>query len=269
MVKLGRIHPEKFTLLQPFDDGPVKFLKRALWRTGSNGALFLDTLFSLPISAFVDQHFDRRRTIPASFNKSDRYKKIVKQVGAVLWDIRDNYLLAMHDSEWDLLLDFLRKIYAYCRLPMRGFAGAFFFPEENKSVQMLVPPLTGFDPRKTDWLEYLFTIAPSGLFLPLFGMIANITVPVVDDEFVTALHPGYKMLEDLGYIESEGLKEAVSVWTEDNRRRAKLLLKRGGNPDNLKPLYLCRCLLSIPSHFHFLFSGPTPVEKTFTIAGLM
>lgn len=268
MEELGRIHPDKFDRLVPEEDGPIKFVKRALYR--DIDSLYLDFLISLPISAYIDNQYGSRTT-PPDLTSYKCAKMVAVATGQVLWDVREHHL-DLDDRDILYLNTFLRTTYRYMNFPIEGrLPGALLqIGDQKVQIKFTIPSLQfdRYDPRNSDWLEYLLDHTSQMFFsIPVLVEFRTSTVPDPNDEVYVPMQKGWKVLEDCGYVSVESLYEVVMVLNEGNKRRLRWALKVDRSDNRLQ---LCRvvCLKEIPLMFHdlpmfsdaFLLRGGVPVN---------
>jgi len=249
MQELGRIHPEKFSMLEPTEDGPIKFVKRALFR--DLDSLYLDFLISLPISAYVDNIYGSR-TIPPNLTSYQCAKMVGVSVGQVLWDVRTHHL-DLDSKDMEYLSLFLLTIYRSMKFPIRGaLPGASILLDDSRAViKFTIPSIhfASYDPREMDWLEHLLDNSTQMFFsLPILDEFRTVPIPDIGDELFAPSQKGWKVIEDCGYVSVEPLWEVVTVMNESNKRRLRWMLKTDRLDSRLQ---LCRivCLRMIPEMF--------------------
>jgi len=266
LQKLGTIEYSKFQILQPYEEGPAKFTKRGTFRDG--GKLFIDFLYGLPISVFIDGIFDSRRTLHGDFTWRMRISKTVIAIGQLLWRIRDRYYETMPDEEYRYLINFLRLIYRSLKLP---FSGSVHLPtlylEDPKDLPpafpLILPILSpGYDYRRSDWLEDVLAQRPTGLVIPDYIAFFKIPVPIIGDKEILPRTRDMKVLEDMGYITMKTRHIYVNEWNETNRRLVRQMLKRftSSRRQDVFQSVDVEFIRTIPDKFLFMFDVPLQVD---------
>lgn len=227
MSRLGSIHPEKFEILEPEQDGPLKFTKRAFWR--DIGHLFCEILYNLPIAPYVDQQYGER-TVPVDIDDYFRAKRVATSTGSLLSQIH-LYRYEVPDEDMKILATFLDCTYSMMQLPRRGFLpGAYFNTSDGVKMSFFCLPaieLSKYDPRQVDWLEYLFESTNQEFFaIPYVSDYFRVPKPSCGDEICMPRSAALRILEDFGYVSTTACTEIVRELSESNRRRVKQMLNR-------------------------------------------
>lgn len=258
---LGDIQYEKFESLEPGDQGPLRYLKRALYRN-PDSSLYLDYLLVLPIPNYADGELGHR-TEPANFDWINRIKKISIQTGQLFWDL---YSLDSYEKdrvEMVDLLKYLSVLYNMLQMPKGGaLPGAKIRLPGGQvlTIGFAIPSLkvSEYDPRYVDWLEFQFTRHQEAYDLPVYCQRSHKPkCPEPGDVVYSGIAPLWTALEDLGYVETERLTERVFFLDESNRRR--LRKKLGREVDSHVRMVEIRCCRYIPDTFLPFFSDPDHV----------
>jgi len=253
MSKLGYIHPDKNSYLAPYDEGPFKFIKRAMSRDES-GRFYLDYLLNLPISAYVDFKFGHRNT-PPDLTTYDCMKKTAVAVGSLLWSIYN--LRAIEDmdiltSAVHELHPFLREVYLSCSFPMGGsLPGSLLrIGGLERQTTFAIPSIRfeSYNPADEDWLEFLFNSLDQVFFsIPILSERFLVRKPEPGETVYGPITTGLKFAEDFGYVEITELREVIVGLSESNQRRIRNAIKRKGT--RLQKNGEIRCLKEIPEIF--------------------
>jgi len=258
---IGTIERSKFTTIPPFKPGPAKFLKRGTWR--DIHTLFIDTLYPLPISVYIDGDYDPRRTVNENFTWEMRMKKTIISIGQLLWKIRDAYFESMEDDEYTYLLTWIRHIYSSLHLPYRGgcLVPSIVRKHEpnTRMLPLLVPDVTGnFDHRLEDWLEVLLDRRPEGLVIPDYVGFYRISRPIKGQKHFLPRTREIKALEDMEVVKMKTVHVEITYWNEDTKRHVKQFLKRFSISKDFFQLVEVEFLEDVPDRFMFLFD---PIES--------
>lgn len=268
MSTLGNIHVEKFQVIAPHDEGPAKFVKRGTFRDGNK--LFIDFLYGLPISVYVDMSYDPRRTVNEQMTWKKRITKTVIAIGQLLWRIRDRYYESMPEEEYRALIKFLRTIYTRLRIPFRGgvLVPSLFYEDDPDSSSsrrhfpLIVPDLSGIDYRERDWLEEILAREPEGLVIPEYVGFYKVPVPTSGDRILLPRTKDMKVLEDMGYVEMSTVHNQITHWSQSNKRMVRQMVGRflSGRRADLFQLTEVTFLKEIPDKFLFMFDLPAKID---------
>jgi len=271
MQTLGDIAPEKFNIMVPGDEGPIRFLKRGLYRY--EDYFQFDYLLNLPHPIYIDGRVGYR-TIEVPDFEGCRYR-VVTTIGALLWNIYDRHVNTqdvMEDDEIKLLRIYLNSLYIAFKLPRSGFLpGANI---DGKRLHYACPPIVSllehrFDPRKCDWLEYLFDNHLQDLYLinmyteksGIRRLFAGETVYCGQNRLLT-------LLEDLEMVKTRPLSEMVTNLTSVNKRTIRITLGRVHSPNRVTLLEVF-VIVDIPAVFDSLFIGPYEERSNVALANYM
>jgi hypothetical protein len=260
MNRIGTIHPEKFDILCPGPGGSfIKFLKRRLTRLDSD--FLLSVLFDFPTPPYIDGNC-HQRTEPPSFTIVDRINKVAGQVGALLWDIKENPTIVT-DEDLNMVNIFLGDAYKSMKLPYSGFLPGYSietsYQQRTRMVCCLPPLPLHFDPRTTDWLEHLFGNPPQPYFeVPNMTTHTDIFKFNKGDEFHVGESNLLSALEDLGIVKTELCLEQLFVGNVANLRvLRKILQKSSPSEVHLNKVIVLR---DYPESFESLFIERSLVE---------
>jgi hypothetical protein len=247
MSRLGRIHPEKFSFIEPEEEGPMKFLKRGVWRE-ANGPV-IDFLMDFPLACYVDERYGTR-TIPPNFDEKKRLKTFSSQVGSLLWSVFAN--THVEDQDVSIISVFLQAAYSRLRLPFGGKIGTVQPFGDSFQVQLFLPSIKfdEYDPRYRDWLEHAMDGATEGVSVPIYVSKEVPRIPTTSILYA-AQSKVWRALEDLEIVRTEEQREMIILDNETNRRKVKQLLRR--TDSDLFPLLKVFILVPIPERFLFIF----------------
>jgi hypothetical protein len=253
--RLGSINRTKFQIVAPYDEGPMKFMKRGLWREKHH--LSTNILITLPTPAYVDG-ITGNRTIPPDFSLKARYKKTVIAVGSLLWSIRLNEM-DLDEKDLALFRLYMDEIYNLMHLPYGGaLRNHALIPGTTDTVDAFVPPLPDkntYDIRKDDWEEFLFDAnMDEHMMLPVLTEEFQIPCPMEGDSVYVSDSRYWRVLEAMGYVKRTKIRERRKLDDEQNRRRAKNVIK--GKPRGYHDLVRLDTLATIPEKFSFMFCDP-------------
>lgn len=259
---IGHLHPDKEGIIPAYDWNTIgKFLKRRLERV--DGGIWISSLLSFPLPNLIDGVYGFRSASPDSDHK--RIGKIMKAIGALMWSITGD-CPGLTDRDYRLVSIYLREIYerlgASPRGSLEGFhpkKSACHSPDSCGMVRLAYPPIRfdyEFEPWRGDWL--LFLLARDGqiahVTAPVLTTQSRIDKPVQDDILFCPSLGVYQVLVDLGYIETEEIKEVLDLSIEANRD--KFVSHVRGERRFFVPLIRLKCLRPIPEKFDFIFATP-------------
>jgi hypothetical protein len=251
--KIGTLERSKTSIIPPYEEGPLKFVKRALYR-GDDG-LFIDFLLKLPLPVLIDERYGNRS--PPDFDDYKRTKIVATTVGALIWDLTTHWQ-ELTDHDITLLTHYLQMTYHSLHLsPDGGLPGSplYINGQRIRSTYAYPPiPSAEFSPFQTDWLEFLMDQQVSyNITLPKLSPSFQAAVPDPGEEYCCTIEPTMKVLEDLGHIEEMGMvTEEVIFLTDANKRTLRAAIKK--DERGLKPVYRYRCINDIPEHFHYAYA---------------
>jgi hypothetical protein len=258
LSQIGIIVPDKSSELPPGDPGPMRYTKRALYRSEDN-RFRIDNLLTFPLAAIIDGK-DLPFHTPLQLDEYKRRKTFAVSTSSLLWDVL-RYGEEISDVELDLLRKFLHEAYNMIGLPKSGALPGYSIKHIGK-VLFAIPSIdfSTYDPRTIDWLEFAFDQTYTyEISIPLVGEPGITTqIPLYGEEIVVARHPIWKILEDLEIVEIEVLSEAVQFMTDDNRRRLRSIIKTSHAVDRVVQMIRVSIVKDVPESFHSLFV-PLPV----------
>lgn len=255
--KIGILHPEKTSVIHPWSEGVMKFLKRRLDRTETG--FRLDFLFKLPLPVLVDKRYGGRT--PPDLSWYETAKKVATTIGQLVWSLTthwDNYV----QQDLDILHTFLYPFYNHFGFKTIGsLPNQHPWKHEGQSVTLdfAYPPINfiEFSPFQTDWLEWLLDRDYQSFQVPVLMSTFTPQVPSLGETYYATQDKGWKMLEDLGYLqEGTVLRQTVSKLEGENRRRFVNFIH--GLSRDLFLVYSYTCIKEIPEQYHFLYA-PYPV----------
>jgi len=257
LQSLGSISVEKFGIVRPQKPEYAKFLKRGFLR--ADGHIYRTILLNFPISAFIDEQY-AGRTLPPNLTDKSRLERVVGQIGQLLWEV---FKAGDEITDYDIAILYrcLKKIYFELGFPMDGTLSAFRVSKRIPSpviVKKALPSILfdKFDPRYGDWLEYLMDNHVGPINIPMFGITPVQPIKPSEGEsiYVDSRNPGFKALEDMGYVKVDDLSEDIYLNSEDSRRKIRRMIGRIRDKD-LRRFSLMTCVREIPSRYDFLFQA--------------
>jgi len=257
LSEVAKLHPEKCTIVEPLDEDPFRFLKRAFYRE-PNGRIFRDDLFNLPNSALIFRDFTGR-DVRIEDEKTFFATRIAKQTGALLWAIQYSEP-PLSDVELEAVRKYLVVAYRSSNLPQQGcLPGMRTIPQETRydMYKMAVPSIRFdiFDPRIGDWLEHLLYESQQSSFnVPVMGFKTPMPLPPKDSIVFVTKGAGWSFLEDFGYIERSLLIEVKDYLTDMDRDNFRAMIKRSNHLSDKLPLYRVEVIGHIPEIFDFMFT---------------
>jgi hypothetical protein len=255
LSKIGIIHPEKSYTFPPpidFDENCGKFLKRRLTRD-ENG-LYLLELFDIPILNYVFGETPKNRTI---YNQepADRLYTILGQVSSLLWKI---YLSStiVNDHDIGILRHLLDRIYQGLKLPFHGAlpgktTSCLLKPGERVRYSVPCILFEEYDPRVTDWSEYLWNRCLGETFFVQVLSEEPVYLPDslwIGEEYDATESRWTRVLQDIGCIREVARHEYRVRAVLDNLREYKVMLKYGQDK-NLKGLYTYKVIGDVPMYY--------------------
>lgn len=257
MMSIGNIHPSKFDIRPPESDEGIRFLKRGFFRY--KDGLFQNFLLNLVSLPYVDG-WDRGRTVlPNFWQPGLRLKKIIAQIGSILWEVQrhSNYYF-FSENEASFLNGHLEAVYKFVGLPAKsgcypGYkiqTGAF----SGQVVPYVVPALD-IDYYTQDWLEVMLDRSPRDIAFTIASRTDPIEVftPSVGERFRWHSNRGLKMLEDMGIAEIKEVKVRIFPTSITNCRVIRNHIK---GEDRRPKLCDVEIVKEIPAEYLFLFSVP-------------
>jgi hypothetical protein len=259
---IGHLHPDKEGIIPAFDWNTVgKFLKRRLERV--DGGIWIGELLSLPLPNLIDGNYGFRTPSPDSDQK--RIFKIIKACGSVMWSITGDHA-NFRDLDYHLVSWYLQGIYRQLGADVRGslegfypYQSACFSSQPAGFVRVAYPPCvfdSEFDPRRGDWLLYLLErdAAIAHVRVDQLTTSAKIDKPFQGDLVYASRDPHYSVLEDLGYIVTEEVKQSLDLTIERDREAFldHILCRK----KDLSPMISISVVEPIPSKFDFIFVTP-------------
>lgn len=226
--ELGIIQYDKFSILRPCQEGFFKFLKRRFTRT--QDYVWLSSLFSIPIFPTIDGKVPPLRTAPIRFEEYDRVHATVSHIGQLLWDI-SNQAYLVSDEDMEVISIFCSQAYRMLGLNMKGGLPGSHITLSGRLeiIKFAIPPIRfqDYDPRVTDWAEYLYESHPDRVML--LPMVCPYEIlPDIDKgaSGTCTKSKWIRVLEDIGCIETKPVWELIEVLDEENLRRFRMFLKR-------------------------------------------
>lgn len=259
---VGYLHPDKEGIIPAFDWTTVgKFLKRRLERV--DGGIWIGELLSLPLPNLVDGNYGFRTASPDGDQK--RIFKIMKTCGSVMWSITGDSA-RFRELDYHLISWYLQAIYRVLGADVRGSLEGFtphqsacFSSQKAGFVRVAYPPVVfdaEFDPSRGDWLLYLLhrDAAIASVRVDQLTAASRISKPYQGDLVYASRDPHYSVLEDLGYIVIEDVKQSLDLTLERDREAFldHILCRK----KDLVPMVSISCVESIPSRFDFIFVTP-------------
>jgi len=226
MSLLGNIHPAKFSYLNPGEEGPLKYVKRAMFRYNDD-SMWLSPLYDIPLAPYIDMAIGFR-TIRGEDQMSiyNRVKRVATSTGQCLFQLH-KFSWEVSDSDLKTLSTFLRLCYHRLGLRFKGALPGFQDKKNGIAYKFCLPPLPSeyFDPRSEDWLEELFRTCDQP-FVEVPIMLGNFPVykPSIGDTIEAPSYRFWNCLEDLGYVKVKRLYERVTSLSEHNRSRLRRLV---------------------------------------------
>jgi hypothetical protein len=253
---IGRIHPDKFGIIERNTEKLGKFLKRGFYRD-ANGTLSQMPLLDFPISVFIDEEYGDR-TVPIGMDDVGRLKRIAIQVGQLLWQV---HLLSdwISDAELQIIQTVLDGIYLRMGFSRNGSLISFYSNIIGHSVPASLPSLRfdEFDPRYGDWLEFLLDQHIGPITIPVFAEVGapSLIYPGGEPCYVDESDRGFLAMEDMGLVRRESMFETFTFLSEHNKRKIRRML---GRMDKISLRRICEmhCIAPIPEKFLFLFCPP-------------
>jgi hypothetical protein len=259
---IGNLHPDKEGIIPAYDWNTVgKFLKRRLERV--EGGIWISSLLSLPLPNLVDGEYGFRTPSPDSDH--DRILKIMKTIGSLMWSITGD-CPGLTSRDYRLISIYLREIYHRVGASPEGSLEGFrpnkhacFSQDSCGMVRLAYPPIVfdnRFEPWRGDWLLYL--LARDGnisrVTAPVLTSQSRVEKPYQDDILFCPSRGEYQVLEDLGYVVTEEIKEVLDLSIEANRD--KFVAHVRGDRRSMVPLVRMHVLEPIPERFDFMFVTP-------------
>jgi len=275
MSHLAPIQQEKFGIVGFPQDETFKFLKRGV-RTNGNFEIVFDTLLNLPITPYIDGSTGSRTTYQ-DLTQSEKIYKTFTSIGNLYWSIHD---LPSHrqptDSDMLILSTFLLSVYDYMRIPQRGLLPGSYLKVLSTNLWFCIPPCVVdhdrgfiFDPRVTDWAEFLYYNASSEFCVTPVMSPRNMRFerPFQGESVFTTMNQGWKFLEDFGYVKSKKLYESFRTRGEENYRVFRRFLKSTEDSSEFGALHEVEIVSPIPSVFDHLFERSLFSEGCTKLAG--
>jgi hypothetical protein len=270
LSQIGVVHPEKTSELRPNEPGPMRYTKRALYRSEDN-RFRIDKLLTFPLAAIIDGE-DLPFHTPLQLDQYKRRKVFSVSTSALLWDIQSIGIEDIADIEIDLLREFLRQAYKRLGLPVSGALPGYSIRNIGR-ILFAVPCIdfSLYDPRTTDWLEFMFDQTYTyQISIPLVGDSGlSSDIPLYGEELVVARHPVWKILEDLDIVTIEALSESVEILSEDNRRRLRSVIKTSHSFDRQVQMIRVNVINDVPESFHSLFVPLPIVDDQINLLGML
>jgi hypothetical protein len=263
--RLGTLHPEKFKIIKPGEQGPIRFVKRGLSRL-DDGSLFLDILHNFPLSPFIDEDYGTR-TVPPDLNFYRRHKKFAVQVGAFIWGMANRYdQEPLTDMDIKIALSYLKIAYNWMKFPTNGaLSGQHYIKEKGQErviCRFTIAPICfkDYDPREVDWLDFLMSKQNDevGIIVPVMGYPVSPPMFEEGQSYYVCSNEVIKAMEDLGYIDIEEQTEMILMGNEDSWHRIRRTL--GRVDDDMRKVVRASCKVDVPEKFRFLFQGPLLVD---------
>lgn len=262
MQELGDIHPLKFTISPPGDEGPFKYIKRAFYRQPDR-SFYRDPLFNLPLAPYVDGHTSHRDIIPSG-KPHDFSRKVAIAIGGCIWEMAQSYELDNYDME--VFRHFLSIVYKQMRFPEAGFLPGFTLIDPHSSeayvAQFALPSIqfSHYDPRQVDWLDYLCSHCVQPLYsLPVLGFYRPCIRPSVGEQIYAVKEKMWSAFEDMGYVALETMFEKKVILTAEGEMVMRRMIKKSLRAPGEGPLQRVTILKEIPSSFDSLFMDPASV----------
>jgi hypothetical protein len=257
LSEVAKLHPEKSTIVEPMEEDPFRFLKRAFYRQ-PDGSFFRDQLFNLPLIAMITEIISERDIIRK--DEEDFFmKRVITQASAFLWDVQQAEP-PLTDEELKLSQVYLKLAYNHFQLPISGCLPGFRQTDRKSGkavINMAVPSLQFdiFDPRIGDWLEFLlYNSLQMHFSVPVMSYKSTMPLPIKGDIVYDTKGVGWSFLEDFGYAKKDPMFELKSYLEEADRDRFRRMIKRSNFLSDLVPLYEIQILKDIPEIFDFMFT---------------
>jgi hypothetical protein len=229
IARIGKIHLEKFEETRPTND--TKFLKRRV-TFGPNGLTIDELIFSMPTAYDTLGVEPKGRTVTKK-SWYDRCKRMCQIFGHELWRFL-RFSMEITDKDIQEFSQIMKSYYAVFNLSRRGgFPGLVIHHGGEKTMtRFVVPPIPfrEFDPRVTDWAEWMLTnrevrftsiprMVKDTIKLHELDLIKGTESICTQSEFV-------RYLEDIGAAEVIQMTEVLDFEMALNRRRFLGWLKR-------------------------------------------
>lgn len=250
--QIGSIHPSKFSISEPGDPNPYRFLKRAFYRE-YDGSFYRDPLMVFPLAPLVDGHMSHRdyfgdKSPEAIFNK------VMNQVGALLWSVLNEFDYT--EREMDIMALYLRQVYQRFKMRTSGaLPGLTTLPDGTTvKLRVAVPSIEfhKYDPRVIDWVDHLLrTNVQAAYHVPTLVLKTPFSMPHVGDEVLSYNHPLWSAMEDLGYVKTADVFELKFVLAEEDKRAMKKVI--GKIPKGYGKGKLVTVLEEIPDQYRSFF----------------
>lgn len=253
MQKLGSVHPEKFSMLYPDDEGPLRYLKRAMFRYSDN-TLFLTSLLDFPLAPYIDGETGSRTVRDKEqMSTYNRVKRTAISAGRVLDEIQ-KLGDSLTDNDLEITTIFLREVYWRMRMPFRGCLPGYYCKDHDLEYKFCIPPIPskGFDPRCTDWLEEVFSRVDQPFYeIPILMDQVAVQKPCVGDLLWAPSYRYWNVLEDMGWVRLKRMYERVTALNERNRATLRRSVRK--IIDKMIIVVEIECIAVIPDTFDELF----------------
>lgn len=253
MSELGPIHRDKFGCLDPGEEGPFRFLKRAFYRN-PDGSFFKEELLVFPLAPFIDGDMDHRDVF-GDCSLESRIFKVVTAVGQLLWAIHghpDDYT----GRDLDEIHHYLRATYMFLGIPRSGFLPGYILHLEGvpTTMRFAAPSINFLDysPLLIDWVDWLcITSTQPDVIVPCYGPAFIPNKPSKGETIIVTMDRFWTALEDIELVKMRKLSEVRSMADSSTIRDLKKWLK---STDKFsKAMYELTVLEDIPPRFDFFF----------------
>lgn len=253
MSEIGPIHPDKFGRVDPCEERPFRFLKRAFYRN-PDGSFFKEELLVFPLAPFIDGNMDHR-DVHGDVSIESRVFKVVTSVGQLLWSVHGHPELYQEEDMKEIRI-FLNATYHFLSIPSHGFLPGhkIKFGDEIKVARFAAPSIMfdEYSPIAIDWVDWLcMTNTNSNVLVPVYGPMFIPNKPEQGDRIVVSTDRFWTALEDVGIIEMRKLCEYRSMGDSSTVRDLKRWMKSSDKFS--RAYYEITVLEPIPDRFDFFF----------------